>query len=46
LGSKKKWPAWRLTIATSQPISAEAAGFLKIKPYAVRKLRALTKWSD
>jgi hypothetical protein len=30
-------------MATSQPINAEAAGFLKIKTYALRKLRALTK---
>ena len=43
---KKKCPTWRLTIAPSQPISAEATGLVKMVKYAVRKLSALTRCSD
>jgi len=33
-------------MATSQPISAERAGFLNSRPYAVMKLNALSRCSD
>jgi len=46
LGSKKKCPLWRLTMATSQPTSAAVAGLVNSRTYAMRKLMALTRCRD